>query len=349
MRVEKTVFLSYRRTNVPWALAIFQHLTVHGYDVFFDFTGIASGDFEQIILENIRARAHFLVLLTPSALERVSDPNDWVRREIEVALDTQRNIVPLMLEGFDFSTPGMAAHLTGRIADLTRYNALPVPAPYFTEAMARLRERYLNVPLQAVLHPNSAATRELALQQQYAATLAPAVEEGELTAQESFEQACYTADPAKRERLCSRAIDLKPDYADAFFHRGRLRCARGDVAGALEDCDIAIRLQPDSVGAFIARGGAREQQGDVAGAREDYDTAVRLGPDDVAARCVRGLFRRKHGDAAGALNDCDTAIRLLPNSQTFFTRGLVHMYDDAEAAVRDFDMAERLRGPSIQR
>jgi hypothetical protein len=46
-RIDKTVFLSYRRTNVPWALAIFQNLTNHGYDVFFDYTGIASGDFES--------------------------------------------------------------------------------------------------------------------------------------------------------------------------------------------------------------------------------------------------------------------------------------------------------------
>ena len=69
-RVEKTVFLSYRRTNATWALSIYQNLTTKGFDVFFDYKGITSGDFESVILENIRARAHFLVALTPSALER---------------------------------------------------------------------------------------------------------------------------------------------------------------------------------------------------------------------------------------------------------------------------------------
>ena len=83
-RVEKTVFLSYRRTNIPWALAIFQNLTQHGYDVFMDYSGIDSGDFEGAILGNIKARAHFLVLLTPSALEHCDDPADWLRREIEI-------------------------------------------------------------------------------------------------------------------------------------------------------------------------------------------------------------------------------------------------------------------------
>jgi hypothetical protein len=59
LRVEKTVFISYRRANVPWALAVFQYLTHHGFDVFFDCMGIASGDFEKVILDNIRSRAHF--------------------------------------------------------------------------------------------------------------------------------------------------------------------------------------------------------------------------------------------------------------------------------------------------
>src|SRR5262245_54236006 len=140
-RVEKTVFLSYRRTNLAWALNIYQDLTQHGYDVFFDFQGIASGDFESRILENVRGRAHFLVLLTPSALERCGEPGDWLRREIETALDCERNIVPLMFEGFDFGAPAIAPYLTGRLADLKRYNALSVPAAFFLEAMSRLRDR----------------------------------------------------------------------------------------------------------------------------------------------------------------------------------------------------------------
>src|SRR5262249_52916335 len=67
-RIEKTVFISYRRADEPWALAVFGDLTQHGYDVFIDYDGIASGNFETAILENIKARAHFLVLLTPTAL-----------------------------------------------------------------------------------------------------------------------------------------------------------------------------------------------------------------------------------------------------------------------------------------
>ena len=346
MRVEKTVFISYRRTNFPWALAIFQHLTAHGYDVFFDFKGIASGDFERVILENIRARAHFLVLLTPSALKKSGLPGDWLRREIEAALDTQRNIVPLMLERFNFGAPSIAKHLTGKIATLTRYNALPVPAEYFDEAMGRLRERYLNVPLDTVLHPSSPVAGDFARQQQRAATLAPAVEERELTAQEYFEQAFEANDPGEALRLYSSAIRLQPDFALAFNNRGALRRDyQGDVAGAREDYDTAIRVQPDLAMAFSNRGNLRAQQGDVAGAREDFDTAIRLQPDDADTFIDRGKLRRGQGDLAGAREDYNAAIRLQPDfASAFFNRGILRAEQgDVAGAREDFDTAIRLK------
>src|SRR3984957_12957705 len=167
-RVEKTVFISYRRTNIPWALAVFQNLTQHGYDVFIDFSGIASGDFETVILGNIKARAHFLVLLTPSALEHCDDPADWLRREIETALANQRNIVPLMLEGFDFGTPKIANQLTGKLAVLKHYNGLSIPPEHFLEAMEKLRGKYLNIPLALVSHPASPFAEQRAAEQKQA-------------------------------------------------------------------------------------------------------------------------------------------------------------------------------------
>src|ERR1035438_3598124 len=219
-RIEKTVFVSYRRTNIPWALAIFQNLTQHGYDVFFDYNGIASGDFERVILSNITARAHFLVLLTPSALERCDDPADWLRREIETALANQRNTVPLMLEGFDFGTPTIASQLTGRLAALKGYNGLSIPPEYFMEAMDRLRSRYRNVPLTAVLHPASPSAQRAATEQKAAAEAAPAVQEEELTAQQWFERGVAAADANERLRFYNEAIRLKPDFVEALNNRG---------------------------------------------------------------------------------------------------------------------------------
>src|SRR5262245_34562238 len=165
-RIEKTVFISYRRADEPWALAVFQDLTQHGYDVFIDYDGIASGNFETVILENIRARAHFLVLMTPTALERSSDPEDWMRREIEAALDSRRNIVPVMLAGFDFGTSATASQLTGKLVELKKYNGLEIPKiRFFSSEMERLRDKFLNVPVDAVLHPASDFAQQAATEQ----------------------------------------------------------------------------------------------------------------------------------------------------------------------------------------
>jgi tetratricopeptide (TPR) repeat protein len=315
-RIEKTVFLSYRRTNIPWALAIFQNLTNHGYDVFFDYNGIASGDFERVILGNIAARAHFLVLLTPSALERCGDPADWLRREIESALDTQRNIVPLMLEGFDFGTPAIASQLTGMLAALKRYNALSIPPEYFLEAMDRLRGRYLNVPLDAVLHPASPSARRAATEQKVAAETAPAVQEQELTAQQWFERGFDAADLDEKLRFYSNAIRVQPDYVAAFNNRGNARREKGDMEGALQDFNEAIRLMPRLAIAFSNRGNARRDKGDLEGALQDYNEAIRLKPDYANAFHNRGIARRDKGDLEGAQQDFNEAARLKPRAIT---------------------------------
>jgi tetratricopeptide (TPR) repeat protein len=309
-RIEKTVFISYRRTNIPWALAIFQNLTQHGYDVFFDYNGIASGDFERVILENITAQAHFLVLLTPSALERCDDPADLLRREIETALTNRRNIVPLMLEGFDFGTPKIASQLTGTLAALKRYNALSIPPGYFDEAMVRLRGKYLNVALTAVLHPASLPAQRAATEQKAAADAAPAVQEEELTAQQWFERGLAVADIDEQLRFYSEAIRLKPDYADAFNNRGIARRWKGDLEGALQDYNEAIRLKPDFAEAFNNRGEARRDKGDEEGALQDFNEAIRLKPDYAEAFNNRAVTRRKRGNMKGALRDFSEAIRL---------------------------------------
>jgi tetratricopeptide (TPR) repeat protein len=309
-QIEKTVFLSYRRTNFPWARAIYENLTKHGFDVFMDFTGIASGDFESVILDNIKARAHFIVLLTPSALERCDDPGDWLRREIETALETRRNIVPLRLEGFDFGTPAIADRLTGSLAPFKKYNALLVPAEYFDAAMERLRSQHLNVPLQAVLHPLSEPAQQNTQEQQAAAASAPSVRKEELTAQEWFERGFNATDPDEKIRCYSEAIRLKPDHANTFYSRGTALAKKGDLDGAIKDYDATIRLRPDFVIAFNNRGNALAVRGNLDGAMKDYNEAIRLKPDFAAAFRNRGLARQAQGDLTGAAKDFAEADRL---------------------------------------
>ena len=343
--IQKTVFISYRRTNLPWALAIFQNLTQHGYDVFFDYRGTASGDFERVVLENIRARTHFLVLLTPSALEGWADPGDWMRREIETALQSHRNIVPLMLEGFDFSTPAIASQLTGTLAPLRRYNAIVIPSDYFSQAMERLRDRYLNVELDAALHPASSVARDAATEEKDAAQLAPAVAEEELTAQQWFERGFNAVDLDEKLRFYGNAIRLKPDYSEAFNNRGNARGDKGDFGGAIADYNEAIRLKPDYAEAFNNRGVTRLAKGDSEGAIADYSEAIRLRSDYADAFNNRGIARYNKGVFDGAIADYNEAIRLKPDyAEAFNNRGNTRVgKGDLDGAIADYYEAIRIK------
>ena len=337
-RIEKTVFISYRRTNAPWALAISQNLTHHGYDVFLDFNGVASGDFESVILGNIQARAHFLVLLTPSALERCGETEDWLRREIEAALALRRNIVPLTLEGFDFSAPAISGQLPRTLAALKSYNALSVPVGYFDEAMDRLRRQYLNVALDTVMHPASISAARAARVEQAAASAAPVVTKLELTAQEWFERGVNATDHDEELRFFSEAIRLEPGFAEAFYNRALARVEKRDFDGAIKDCIDAIRLKPDLAEVYNSRGLARRAKGDLDGALQDYNQAIRPDPRFASAFNNRGVARWVKGDLEGAIDDYKAAIRLNPNdAEPYYNRALIwKQKDQLAAAIADY-------------
>ena len=337
-RIEKTVFISYRRTNIPWALAIYQNLTAHGYDVFFDYDSIPSGDFEQVIIGNIRARAHFVVVLTPSALERCVSPDDWLRREIETALDEKRNIVPVFLEGFDFGSPSISKYLTGKLAILKKYNGQNVPAGFFNEAMGKIREKFLNVPLDAVLHPVSETVQREVQKQQVSASEATQVKEKELTAQEWAEKGYKSTDLDEQIHCYTEAIHIKPNFAIAYHNRGLARKAKGDLDGAIKDYTEAIRIKPNYADAYINRGLARQGKGDLDGEIKDYTEAIRIKPDYADAYINRGLARHDKGDWDGAIKDYTEAIHIKPDyANAYRNRAIAwKAKEDYYSAVADY-------------
>ena len=110
-----------------------------------------------------------------------------------------------MLEGFAFSMPAIASELTGKLARLRQYNALSIPPEFSMEAMGRLRDKYLNVSNNGVLHPPSLAAKRAATEQKGPAEMAPAVGGEELTAQQWYERAINATDLGEKQRFYSQA------------------------------------------------------------------------------------------------------------------------------------------------
>ncbi|MEM9955360.1 MAG: tetratricopeptide repeat protein, partial [Chloroflexota bacterium] len=328
-RPEKTVFISYRRTNIGYALAVYQNLTSKGYDCFFDYNSIDSGDFEQIILNNIASRAHFVVLLTPSALERLSESGDWLRREMEYAIEMKRNIVPLTMENFDWDKA--SKYLTDGLEPIKNYNALRVPTDYFMEAMERLSSRHLNVTLDAVIHPRNVVAQQAADRAQEEAESQPQVTEeaieNELSAEEWLQRGFDLNDNSQEELdYYTQAIQLKPDYAEAYNNRGIVRKAQGDLNGAIQDYTESIRLNNSELHLpYNNRGNAYEVQGDLDTAIQDYNQAIQLKPDYADAFINRGIAHKAQGDLDTAIQDYNQAIQLKPDyADAFINRGIAH-------------------------
>ncbi len=285
--IEKTVFISYRRTNFPWAYCIYQDLTHHGFDVFFDYQSIDSGNFEKVILENIRARAHFIIILSPSALERCSQPGDWLRREIETAMDEERNIIPVMLEGFDFGSPSVKQALTGKLASLNGYNGMSLVAEYVEAGFEKLRNRFLNVALEDVhLHILAEDAKEITETQKTAANEAPPVEKDELTAQTWFERGFVFQEAKNLDeafRCYSEAIRLDPNLDAAHNNLGILLKNLKRYEEAETAYRKAIELDPSYATAYnnlgiLLRNLKRYEEAEAA-----FRKAIELDPSDATA------------------------------------------------------------------
>ncbi len=348
-RIEKTVFISYRRINFPWAQSIYLDLINHDYDVFLDYKSIPSGDFEQAIIENIKSRAHFIIVLTPSAVERCNEPDDWLRREIEIAIDSKRNIIPLRLESFDFGSPATIKALTGKLSTLKRYQAPTVSAEYFDEAMERLRsDKYLNRPLESVLHPVSDTAKQVIEKQKVAASEVSSISKERLVAQEWYEKGYVFQEDGNLDeaiRCYSQATEIRKDFAEAYNNRGVLYRAKGDLDKAIIDFNLALQFKPNSAEIYSNRGITYGDQKILDKAIADFDTALVINPNFHVAYSNRGLARRINGDFDGAIADLDKALLLKPDdADSYYNRGNVFRYKgNREEAIKDFTRAIRFR------
>jgi tetratricopeptide (TPR) repeat protein len=107
-----------------------------------------------------------------------------------------------------------------------------------------------------------------------------------------------------------RVIELKPDFAPAWFNRGELRQQQGQLAEAIEDYDRALELRPGDRAALVSRGQAYFGLGKNALALADFGEAIRVDPKHSAAYIHRGTTLVEVGRYAEAARDFKAAIRI---------------------------------------
>jgi hypothetical protein len=244
--LSNSVFISYRRdVGGLWALALYQQLHEAGIDAFYDIESLRqSGRFNAMLLTQIATRPYFLLVLTPGTLDRCRNKGDWLRQEIDQALETDRVVVPLHTANFDYADfervfPPDAA------AQLSSFSGVELSQTYFTAAVQRLTSEFL-VPIEV---EDVAVSAEEAADHRAAAEIAeqePTVSPEILRAQELFLSAYGRpdSDPEGKITDLSEAISLYPGFARAYLFRGYAVEAQGDATGARADYEAAARLDP---------------------------------------------------------------------------------------------------------
>ena len=91
-------------------------------------------------------------------------------------------------------------------------------------------------------------------------------------------------EPAGATRAYGRAVELAPGYADAWSNLGATLARAGDLPDALRAFEQAVAADPDFAPYHFNLGVARQQLGDPAGAAEAYRTTLRLDPAFEPAR-----------------------------------------------------------------
>lgn len=128
-------FISYRRSSGrEVARNIYERLSLNGINTFFDYNSMRNGKFNEQIYDAIEQANDFIFILSPDALDRCSNTDDWVRIELEHALKHNKNIIIVSTQQ-DIKFP---ENLPDSLKELPRYHAMTLNQEYYEESIARL-------------------------------------------------------------------------------------------------------------------------------------------------------------------------------------------------------------------
>lgn len=138
----------------------------------------------------------------------------------------------------------------------------------------------------------------------------------------------------------NRAVDLQPDFAEAYRMRGRAYVAQSNSDLAIRDFSRVAELRVSDASVLTERGFARLDKKDYANAIADADRAIALDPKLARAYNLRATARRAAGDPRKAVEDFTKAVELAPNLDNYFQRAATYQQlGEHRLAIADFDKA----------
>lgn len=134
------IFISYRRNGgFETAKHLYDLLTRDGYSVSFDIDTLRNGDFNSALFARIDECKDFIVILDKEVFSRTIDgvpkQRDWLRQELSRALEKGKNVIPIILNGFE----AFPDNLPSDIAAIAYKNGPKYDISYFDAFYQRLK------------------------------------------------------------------------------------------------------------------------------------------------------------------------------------------------------------------
>jgi len=141
-----------------------------------------------------------------------------------------------------------------------------------------------------------------------------------------------------------KAIQLKPDYVEAYYNRGVLFQELGKLEKAKQSYDQAIQLKHDYTEAYNNCGVALQDLGQFREAMSYFDQAIRQNSDYAQAYNNRGVTLKGLGRLEEAMQNCDKAIQIKPDyTEAYINRGNVFKEMQLlEPALNSYNKAKQL-------
>jgi hypothetical protein len=135
---KKTTFISYRReTGSIMARIVQSELKKRGHLSFLDVDDLGPKQFGKRLLREIESVPNFVVVLSPGSMDRCEAHDDWLRREISHAITTHRNIVPLMVDEFQYPPK---EKIPDDLEELLHHNGVNYSHEYFAATFDKLSD-----------------------------------------------------------------------------------------------------------------------------------------------------------------------------------------------------------------
>lgn len=137
--LEYHVFLSYRRSDgVHFARSVKADLEKLGEKVFLDMDNIGNGPFDVKLTNSIRDCLVVVPIWQRSYFEKCSTEDDWVRKELELAIANKKIIIPLQDRDY---VPPQADSVPESIRPVLLYNAVQYFAATHEACILKLQQQ----------------------------------------------------------------------------------------------------------------------------------------------------------------------------------------------------------------